>query len=171
LKHYLGALACPDLRPLQILDFPVADLYGSHWSVTGVHVPEASTADEAVFLPGRNILLLAKAVIWCHLHAIGWVALATLGGNPFPDATGEFFDSYQRLLNRALGGQVEILRPYALFSKKAVMERGRHCPLQWTFSCLSPVDLRHCGRCNKCAERMTAYAEAGMADPTVYQRE
>jgi 7-cyano-7-deazaguanine synthase len=159
------------LQPLQILDLPVADLYSSHWSITGVHVPEASTTDEAVFLPGRNILLLAKAVIWCHLHGIEAVALATLRSNPFPDATPEFFDSYQRLLNRALGSQVGILRPYALLSKKAVMERGRHLPLQWTFSCLSPVSLRHCGRCNKCAERMAAYAEAGMADATEYQKE
>jgi 7-cyano-7-deazaguanine synthase len=99
------------------------------------------------------------------------VALATLRANPFPDATPEFFDSYERLLNQAIGSQVEILRPYVLLSKKAVMERGRYFPLQWTFSCLSPVDLRHCGRCNKCAERIAAYMEAGMADATEYHRE
>jgi 7-cyano-7-deazaguanine synthase in queuosine biosynthesis len=28
------------------------------------------------------------------------------------------------------------------------------------------VDGRHCGRCNKCAERMAAFRLAGLCDPT-----
>jgi 7-cyano-7-deazaguanine synthase len=30
------------------------------------------------------------------------------------------------------------------------------------------VGERHCGRCNKCAERRKAFADAGIADGTPY---
>jgi 7-cyano-7-deazaguanine synthase len=37
-----------------------------------------------------------------------------------------------------------------------------------TFSCMRPVDGKHCGTCNKCAERRRAFASAGLSDPTEY---
>ena len=46
--------------------------------------------------------------------------------------------------------------------------RGRGMPLGETFSCLRPVGGRHCGRCNKCAERRAGFGAAGMTDPTEY---
>src|ERR1700687_1306135 len=54
LERFLGALHSPALQPLVVLDQPIADVYGPHWSITGKDVPDANSADEAVFLPGRN---------------------------------------------------------------------------------------------------------------------
>jgi 7-cyano-7-deazaguanine synthase len=168
LRQLLEACRCAALRPLQILDMPVRDLYGAHWSITGHDVPDASSADEAVFLPGRNILLLAKAMLWCHLHNVARLALAPLESNPFPDATPAFFAAFQSAVNEGVGGGVEVARPYAGLKKIEVMRRGQGLPLHLTFSCIHPVSGRHCGRCNKCAERRHAFAEAGMPDPTEY---
>src|SRR6516165_904622 len=70
LERFLEALHCPTLRPLVVLDQPIADVYGPHWSITGKSVPDAASADEAVFLPGRNLLLLAKPLLWCHLQCV-----------------------------------------------------------------------------------------------------
>ncbi len=169
LRRFLEAVACPALGPLQVLALPVADLYGRHWSITGQAVPDAASADEAVFLPGRNILLLAKAMLWCHLHGVPAVALAPLGSNPFPDATPAFFDAYQDAVNQGVGGAVEVLRPYATLTKTEVMRRGRELPLELTFSCIRPVAGRHCGCCNKCAERRQAFRDAGLTDRTEYE--
>jgi len=171
LRRFLAVLAGPALRPLQVLELPVADLYGSHWSITGAGVPDASTPDEAVFLPGRNVLLLAKSLLWCHLHSIGQLALGVLGSNPFPDATDEFFAEYQQAVNRAVEGRVEVRRPFAGLSKVQVMQRGRDLPLELSFSCIRPMAGRHCGACNKCAERRQAFADAGLADRTPYDGE
>jgi 7-cyano-7-deazaguanine synthase len=157
------------LRPLTILEMPVADIYDDHWSVTGRNVPDAHSPDEAVFLPGRNVLLLSKAILWCHLHQMSAVALAPLKSNPFPDATPAFFSAYQNIVNEAVGGSVQVLRPYLGLTKTAVMRRGRDLPLGLTFSCIHPIGERHCGRCNKCAERRKAFADAGLADPTAYE--
>jgi 7-cyano-7-deazaguanine synthase len=43
-------------------------------------------------------------------------------------------------------------------------------PFHLSFSCLQPHGLRHCGRCNKCAERQLAFRKAGVPDPTTYAR-
>jgi 7-cyano-7-deazaguanine synthase len=170
LHRFLDAVHGPALKPLQILEMPVGDLYGPHWSITGRDVPRAGTADEAVFLPGRNVLLLAKTLLWCPRHAVPAVALGSLASNPFPDATPAFFDGFQDTVNRAAGGAVRILRPFANLDKNTVMNLGRRLPLELTFSCIRPVGDEHCGECNKCAERQQAFAAAGIRDLTPYAR-
>jgi 7-cyano-7-deazaguanine synthase len=168
LRRFLAAIAGPALRPLVVLEQPVADLYGPHWSLTGDNVPGPDTPDAAVYLPGRNVLLLAKPLLWCLLNGVPELATAPLGSNPFPDATPEFYDTFAAAVGRAVGGSVRVLRPYADLSKTDVLRRAAGLPLGETFSCIRPVGGRHCGRCNKCAERQTGFAAAGMTDPTVY---
>lgn len=170
LDRFLAAVRAPALRPLVVLDQPVEDVYGSHWSVSGEGVPGADTPDEAVFLPGRNVLLLAKPLLWCHLHGVPEIATAPLGSNPFPDATPEFYDGFAAIVGRAVGGSVRVLRPYSELHKSDVLRRGRGVPLEHTFSCIRPVDGLHCGVCNKCAERKLGFSDAGMEDPTEYAR-
>src|SRR5262245_5836470 len=168
LDCFLAAIRSPVLRPLHILEMPVADVYPDHWSIRGENVPDADTPDDAVFLPGRNVFLLSKAIVWCHVQGVPAVALGTLAANPFPDATPEFIAGFQRIVNEAIGGSVRIERPYAGLAKTDVLRRGRDLPLELTFSCLRPVGGRHCGRCNKCGERRRAYVEAGNPDRTSY---
>jgi 7-cyano-7-deazaguanine synthase len=168
LRRFVKALPQERLRDVVELAMPVADLYGSHWSVTGDGVPGAETPDEAVYLPGRNVLLLSKAMLWCHLNGVPDLALAPLSANPFPDATPAFFGTFQDAVNRAIAGRVRVLWPYLNLNKVDVLRRGRFLPLRHTFSCLKPRDGRHCGACNKCAERRRAFAAAGLPDPTDY---
>ncbi len=171
LRRFLDAVRTPALRSLNVLDMPVVDLYGEHWSLTGIGVPAAGTPDAAVYLPGRNVLLLAKAMLWCHLHGVPTLALAPLESNPFSDATPAFFEGYEAIVNQAIGGAVQVMQPYRGLHKEAVLRRGRHLPLQWTLSCIRPQNGLHCGACNKCAERKDAFHRAGFSDPTVYHRE
>jgi 7-cyano-7-deazaguanine synthase len=171
LRRFLDAVRTPALRPLHVLEMPVQDLYGAHWSLTGEGVPGAETADEAVFLPGRNLLLLSKAMLWCHLRGVAELALAPLEGNPFPDATPAFFAACEAVVNQAVGGRLSVRLPYRGLSKAEVLRRGRGLPLEWTFSCIRPADGRHCGACNKCAERRRGFAAAGLPDPTEYRQE
>jgi len=81
------------VRPLQRLSLTVADvLPESHWAIQG-SPPAYDTPDEDVYLPGRNLLLLAKAAVACAGVGIHRIAIGPLAGNPFPDATAEFFAS------------------------------------------------------------------------------
>ena len=69
-RRYLDAMASPRLDELIVLDLPMDDLYRGHWCVTGHGTPPAGTVDEAVYLAGRNPLLIVKAAVWCRLHEI-----------------------------------------------------------------------------------------------------
>ncbi|HVK14757.1 MAG TPA: 7-cyano-7-deazaguanine synthase [Gemmataceae bacterium] len=168
LRRFLAAVAGPTLKPLVVLSTPVSDLYGTHWSLTGRDVPDDRTADEAVFLPGRNVILFAKPLIWCHLNGVPELATAPLAANPFPDATPEFYAALAGAVNMGMAGRVAVVRPYQHLHKADVVRRGRGLPLEHTFSCLRPVGGLHCGRCNKCAERRAGFAAAGVPDPTRY---
>jgi len=168
LRRYLDALRRPALAPLAILDQPVADVYGPHWSITGEGVPGANDPDEAVFLPGRNVLLLAKSLLWCHLHKVPTLALGSLGTNPFPDATPAFFTAFGALVNEAIAAHIKLNLPLVGLTKSAVMRLGLGLPLEHTFSCIRPIANIHCGQCNKCAERQKAFHDAAMTDPTAY---
>ena len=168
LRRFLRAVRCDRLEPLTILDEPVANLYDEHWSITGQNVPGADTPDEAVFLPGRNVLLLAKSLLWCHLHEVPALALGSLKGNPFPDATPAFFDALQNVVNQAVEGHVVIHRPFAGMKKTEVVLLGKDLPLEHSLSCIRPIKGLHCGQCNKCAERQLAFERVKVPDPTTY---
>ncbi len=168
LRDFLDAIGSPVLRPLQVMEVPVRDLIPDHWAVTGRDVPDAESPDEAVYLPARNVWLLAKSLVWCHLEGVPTLALATLNANPFPDATPSFFETYQTAVNLAIGGSVRIVRPFGDLGKLDVMRMGTGLPLERTFSCIRPVDGQHCGDCNKCAERRRAFFDAGLVDMTFY---
>jgi 7-cyano-7-deazaguanine synthase len=169
LRRFLGALpAQSGIRPLTVFELPIADVYGNHWSVSGMEAPDETTPDEAVYLPGRNVLLLAKTTVWCALHGVRTIALGTLRGNPFADSSPAFFSGFAAVAGLALGHQLEVVTPFAQWSKAEVLERGRDLPLEHTFSCVAPVGDRHCQTCNKCGERRKAFAAAGIDDPTAY---
>jgi 7-cyano-7-deazaguanine synthase len=162
---FAGALA-----PLARLSFTVEDLYpSSHWALRG-EPPAFDTPDEDVYLAGRNVALLSKAAIYCARHGIGRVALGPLAGNPFPDATAEFFDAMARALSLGLVHPLAIDAPFASMDKSAVIRLGVELgvPLALTLSCMNPQEGKHCGRCSKCRERRDAFSEAGVADPTAY---
>ncbi len=167
-RAFLAAMSGGMLDPLVVLEMPLGDLYGNHWSITGRNIPDGESPDDAVYLPGRNALLAIKPALWCAMHGIGELALAVLATNPFADATAEFFGEFASALHRAAGSRVDLVRPFAAFDKGQVMRLAGDLPLELTFSCIAPVGHRHCGQCNKCAERQQAFRSINMTDPTPY---
>ena len=170
LRRFLDTLTNPAPEPLVVLHAPIASLYGSHWSVSGDAVPDEQSADEAVYLPGRNLLLLAQPSVWCALHGVHTIALGTLKGNPFPDSSREFLNDFGALVRLGLGHVLEVVTPFAELTKADVLELGRDLALQNTFSCIDPQGGLHCGHCNKCAERRIAFSALQINDVTEYWR-
>jgi len=158
------------VAPLARLSFTVEDLYPStHWALRG-QPPAFDTPDEDVYLAGRNVVLLSKTAIYCSQHGIGRIALGPLAGNPFPDATPQFFETMARALSLGLAHTIVVEAPFASMEKSDVIRLGVELgvPLELTLSCMNPQDGRHCGRCSKCRERRDAFNEAGVTDPTLY---
>ncbi len=131
-------------------------------------MPGARSRDEAVYLPGRNMILSVKAAVFCSMNDISEIAIGSLDHNPFPDASLSFFRAWGNVLSMGLGRPIQISAPYRRLSKVDVIRRGRDLPLELSFSCIAPKGKLHCGRCNKCAERRHAFKAAGVPDKTKY---
>jgi len=170
LDALLAAPAFRNLEPVVQLTFTVRDIYpDTHWAIRG-EPPAFDTPDEDVYLTGRNIALLSKAAIHCARAGISRIALGPLAGNPFPDATPEFFAAMAHALSLGLAHHLSVATPFATLTKSAVIRIGLELgvPLAATLSCMNPHDGRHCGRCSKCRERRDAFREAGVPDETRY---
>jgi 7-cyano-7-deazaguanine synthase len=160
------------VAPLTRLEFNMRDLYSpSHWSITGTP-PAYDTPDEDVYLHGRNVALLSKAAIYAAARKITRLVVAPLAGNPFPDATAEFFTAMNAALSLGLDAPIEISAPFAHLHKPDVVRIGAALgvPFELTLSCMNPgaANPVHCGLCSKCRERRDAFHDAGIADPTTY---
>lgn len=168
------------MEPVVQLQFDMTDLYPpTHWAVRGTP-PAYDTADEEVYLLGRNVALLAKAAVLAASRRAPRIALGTLAHNPFPDATPHFFAAMARALSLGLDHPIEIVTPFAALKKEDVIRLGDRLavPLEHTLSCMNPLDGGapedadavpiHCGLCSKCRERRDAFAVAGVVDRTAY---
>jgi len=192
--RFLGAMRfARALRPLVSLSVDMRDVYAAtHWALEG-RPPSYHTPDEDVYLPGRNVVLLGKAGVFCGAAALDRLVLGTLAHNPFPDATPEFRAAMAQTLSLGLAHPLAIDAPYAGASKADVIRRGiaLGVPFEHTMSCMNPRGVRrgrgvrkvvevlepreprepilHCGLCSKCRERHDAFVEVGIDDPTMYE--
>ncbi|HLK11428.1 MAG TPA: 7-cyano-7-deazaguanine synthase [Candidatus Binatia bacterium] len=171
LARFVAAVDDVRIGPIRDLAVPAADVYGAHWSMTGRGSPAWDAPDEAVELRGRNLILLAKALVLAAIEGWPTVALGTLGGNPFPDATPGFFAKVAAAASEGLRAPLAVAAPYRTLTKAEVIRRGVDLPLELTLSCLRPTAAGlHCGDCNKCRERVEAFDAAAVTDRTVYAR-
>jgi 7-cyano-7-deazaguanine synthase len=156
--------------PLVSLQMDMRDVYpATHWAIRG-EAPAYDTPDQDVYIEGRNIVLLSKASIYMARARIPRILMGPLAGNPFPDATLEFFSAMARALSAGLATPILIEAPFSSMHKADVIRLGRTLgvPLGLTLSCMQPVNGAHCGRCSKCRERVDAFRDAGGDDPTSY---
>jgi 7-cyano-7-deazaguanine synthase len=160
----------PAILPLVALTVDMRDVYpATHWAVRGTP-PAYDTPDEDVYIDGRNIVLLSKAAVYLARARIARVMIGPLAGNPFPDASREFFDAMGRALSIGLASPIHIEAPLAAMHKEEVIARGRTLgvPFELTLSCMQPRHGLHCGQCSKCRERIEGFRDAGVEDPTQY---
>ena len=162
--------------PLSVLSFDMRDVFpATHWAVRGAP-PAYDTPDEDVFIDGRNVILLSKAAVFMAAAvrprpSSVSLYIGPLAGNPFPDATPEFFTATARSLTLGLALPISVEAPFAALRKAAVIRRGAALgvPLELTMSCMNPKEGAHCGACSKCRERIDAFKDAGVADLTAYR--
>jgi 7-cyano-7-deazaguanine synthase len=167
-ERLLATPAYRGVQPLARLTFTVADLYPpTHWALQGTP-PAFDTPDEDVYLTGRNLVLLTKAGVHCAQQRVSRIAIGTLAGNPFPDATPDFFNTLAKAMSLGLAHPIAVDAPFMQMHKSDVIRLGVELgvPFELTLSCMNPRDGLHCGECSKCRERRDAFREAGVPDLT-----
>ncbi len=177
LDHFIDVLDSPNIKPVTILSLPVKALYGdTHWTMSGDTVPGYDEPDETVYIPGRNIILITLAAIWCSLNDVHRIVIGSLAGNPFPDATPDFFQSIADSNGMGLNHEITVEAPMRHLHKEDILAANApSLPLHLTLTCSNPQTANddaviHCANCNKCRERHEAFVDAGIADYTRYAK-
>ncbi len=177
LGHFIDAVDNPNIKPVTTLSLPVKALYGdTHWTMSGETVPGYDEPDETVYIPGRNIILITLAAIWCSLNDVHRIVIGSLAGNPFPDATPEFFQNIANSNGMGLDHEITVEAPMRHRHKEDILAaNASSLPLHLTLTCSNPRTgdddaIIHCANCNKCRERHDAFIDAKIADSTLYAK-
>ena len=131
------------------------------------------------YVPGRNTIFLSFALAWAETLEIDtiFIGVNALDYSGYPDCRSEYIEAYQQMANMATKAGVEgksqlkILTPLISMTKAEIIKKGSGLGVDYglTLSCYEPDDLgRACGLCDSCLLRKKGFAEAGVADATVY---
>ena len=154
---------------------------GSALTDPSIAVPRAPTGGIPItYVPARNTVFLALAL--AHAEVTGSDAIFTgmnaVDYSGYPDCRPEFVAAFEKLANVATrraveGSPIAIKAPIVQLSKAQIVRLGQSLGVDYsmTISCYNADgEGRACGECDSCRFRREGFREAGIADPTRYQR-
>ena len=130
------------------------------------------------YVPARNTIMLSLALAWSEVlgaHDI-FIGANAVDYSGYPDCRPEYIAAFERLAQLATQAGVEgaafhIRAPLIALSKADIIRRGSALGVDFarTVSCYqADAAGRACGECDSCRLRKKGFAEASMADPTLY---
>jgi 7-cyano-7-deazaguanine synthase len=130
------------------------------------------------YVPARNTLFLALALGLAEVEGASdlFIGVNAVDYSGYPDCRPEFIRAFEQLAALATRAGVEGARfrvhtPLSGLTKAEIIRTGVRLGVDyaWTHSCYDPdAEGRACGACDSCLLRRRGFAEAGIADPTVY---
>jgi len=164
----------------RVMGVDLAGIGGSALTDTSVSVPEAPTPGIPItYVPARNTLLLSLALAWAEVAGATdiFVGVNAVDYSGYPDCRPEFIDGFEALAKLATRAGVEGARftihaPLMTLTKADIIRRGLALGVDYamTVSCYQADEAgRACGKCDSCRLRAAGFADAGVADPTVYR--
>lgn len=167
-------------------DVSVVDLLGLTAHLHGsaltdpdrVDVPDGHYAEDtmrATVVPNRNAIMLAIATGIAVAEGASTVATGVHAGDHFiyPDCRPAFFDPFADAMRAANDGFTvdgfTLDAPFITLTKAEIAAYGHDLGVDYalTWSCYKGGES-HCGRCGTCVERIEAFRDAEVPDPTTY---
>jgi len=170
-------LAVPYPRRLAVDISHLRKIGGSALTDERIALPEADLRREGVpatYVPFRNAHLVAIAVSWAEVIGakniyIGAVAADSSG---YPDCRPQFYEAMNMAIREGTkaGSGIVVKAPFIGLLKKDIVLMGKSMgvPFERSWSCYREGE-KACGRCDSCALRLRAFAEAGVDDPLPYE--
>jgi len=177
MQNLAGVLqATHEIVNLQELKSSIAS---SSLTSDAINVPDGHYAEETMritVVPNRNAIMLAISTGIAVANGSEVVATGVHAGDHFiyPDCRPQFIDAINTAFQLGTEGHAKdnfrVEAPFVNITKADIASLGHEygVPYQLTWSCYKGGDL-HCGRCGTCVERIEAFIDAGVADPTIYE--
>ena len=154
--------------------------FGGSALTGGMAVPKDALSDgiPVTYVPARNTIFLSLALAWAEAEGARdlFIGVNALDYSGYPDCRPEFVAAFEALANLATKAGVEgerfrIHAPLVDMTKADIVREAGRLGLDaaLSHSCYDPgTGGRHCGHCDACLLRAKGFADAGVADPTLY---
>jgi 7-cyano-7-deazaguanine synthase len=154
--------------------------FGGSALTDDIAVPKDGVGERipVTYVPARNTIFLSLALALAEASGARdiFIGVNALDYSGYPDCRGPFIAEFERLANLATKAGVEgegftIHAPLLAMTKADIAREADRLGLDagLSHSCYDPDPAGHaCGQCDACRLRAKGFAEAGMADPTLY---
>jgi 7-cyano-7-deazaguanine synthase len=154
--------------------------FGGSALTSDIAVPKDGVSDgiPVTYVPARNTIFLSLALGLAEASGARdiFIGVNALDYSGYPDCRPDFVAEFERLANLATKAGVEgdrfhLNAPLQHMTKADIAREAARLGLDASLShsCYDPSpDGGACGECDACRLRAKGFAEAGIADPTVY---
>ncbi len=169
-----------------VLDIDMRKIGGSALT-DKIDVPKSQNIDSMqkndipiTYVPARNTIFLSFALAWAEVinayHI--FIGANAVDYSGYPDCRPEYITAFEKMANLAtragVGGKhVFVHAPIINMNKADIIRKGIQLRVDFslTHSCYDPSrDGKACGSCDSCLLRKKGFREAGIQDPTMYQK-
>lgn len=130
------------------------------------------------YVPARNTIFLSLALGWAEAAGARdlYIGVNALDYSGYPDCRPEFIEAFEAMAALATkagvaGDRFRVHAPLQRMTKADIVREaarlGLDAAMSWSCYDPSPGGV-HCGLCDSCRLRARGFAEAGLADPTIY---
>ncbi len=169
----------------KVVQLDLGAIGGSALTDVTIDLPEPQETPETgvipiTYVPARNTIFLSIAVGWAEVLEAReiFIGVNAVDYSGYPDCRPEYIQAYQAMANMATRAGVEgckltIQTPLIDMTKAQIIARGIALGVDYraTVSCYQAApDGRACGLCDSCQLRKMGFKNAGVMDPTEYQK-
>lgn len=150
---------------------------GSALTDPAIDIPAADLGRGVVpvtYVPFRNAHFLCIAVSWAEVIGARNVYIGAVWADSsgYPDCRPAFYEAMNEAIRLGTKDDsgIRVRAPFVNLKKKDIVLMGKSLgvPFGHTWSCYRDGE-KACGRCDSCALRLAAFAEAGVPDPIEYE--
>lgn len=164
----------------KVVKLDLGTIGGSALTDETIDVPEdESEGIPVTYVPARNTVFLSIALGWAEVLGAQdiFIGVNAVDYSGYPDCRAEYIAAFEAMANLATkagveGNRVSIQTPLLSLTKADIILQGQALGVDYntTVSCYQADDEgKACNRCDSCRLRRQGFADAGVADATVYQ--
>ncbi len=164
-----------------IFDIDLTKIGGSALTDEDIDVPSISSSGIPItYVPARNTIFLSIAASYAEKFSIRdiFIGVNAIDYSGYPDCRPEYIKSYENMINLGTkagseGLNFKIHTPLINLSKSEIITMGSELNIDYsdTVSCYSLNNHGEaCGKCDSCHFRKQGFIDAGIDDPTNYQK-
>ena len=171
------------INPHKIVKLDLRTIGGSSLTSDALEVPKYASYEGTIpntYVPARNTVFLSIAL--GYAETIGafdiFIGANAVDYSGYPDCRPAFIKEFENLANVATAAtdtnnRYVIHAPLIHLKKSEIVQLGTGLGVDYskTVSCYKASDRGEaCGACDSCVLRAEGFREAGLKDPTIYQK-